>query len=124
MSTSNDEVNLSTIERDIQSGGIGSVGSGWGVVARPSRNNTLKFFMNEEDEKVEQEVKMGDVEEDISIDNLAGEMSSLDTSQSQTSQASGEEENSKHRERVLTDKYLAQDSSALKTLYMRSIRRR
>ena len=107
MSTSNNELNLSTIEQEILSGGIENVGSGRGVMARPSGNNSLTFFMNEEDEKIEQEVEMDDAEEDISIDNLAGEMSSLDTSQSQTSQASGEEENSKQRERVLTDKYLA-----------------
>jgi len=106
MSSPSKSLDLSTIEQEILTGGLENVGSGRGVMARPSGNNSLTFFMNDDEEE---EVEMEGVAEDMVVDNLAGSMSSLDTSQSQaeTSQPSDEEENSKQRERVLTDKYLA-----------------
>jgi len=109
MSSSSSGMNLSAIEQEILSGGIENVATGRGVMARPSGNNSLTFFMNDDDdeEEEEEEIQMDDVEPDIPMANLTMEMSGLDTSQSQNSQASGEEENSKQRERVLTDKYLA-----------------
>jgi len=102
MSSSSTHLTLSSIEQEILAGGLENVGSGRGVMARPSGNNSLTFFMNEENEDEEEEVDMEGVAEDLTVDNLSTEMSGLDTSQT-----SVEEENSMQRERVLTDKYLA-----------------
>eukprot|EP00092_Neocalanus_flemingeri_P103950 GFUD01133072.1.p1 GENE.GFUD01133072.1~~GFUD01133072.1.p1 ORF type:complete len:926 (+),score=328.00 GFUD01133072.1:114-2891(+) len=106
MSRASSPLSLATIEQEILAGGLENVGSGRGVMARPAGNNSLTFFMNDEDvDEEEEEAEMEGVAEDVTIDNLSMELSSLDTSQ--TSQASVEEETSKQRERVLTDKYLA-----------------
>ena len=102
MEDSNVDMDLSYIEQEILTGGVENFGSGRGVMARPSGNNSLTFFMNDEADDMEAD---GNIE-DSAINNLTEDMSTLDTSLSQLSQASGEEDNSKQRERVLTDKYL------------------
>jgi len=103
MDDSNVDMDLSYIEQEILTGGVENFGSGRGVMARPSGNNRMTFFMNDEADDMEAD---GNIEDSV-INNLTEDMSTLDTSLSQLSQASGEEDNSKQRERVLTDKYLA-----------------